>query len=100
MFNVLQRIQELRVSRGWSVYALAKRSGIPQSTFATWYAKNLYPPVDKIEMICNALGITLQEFFSASDQGAGSKEFSEKLLLLTEEQKEAVLRIVDMLISK
>ena len=46
MFDVLARIQELRESREWSVYKLAKLSGIPQSTIATWYQKNLYPPID------------------------------------------------------
>lgn len=44
MFDVLARIQELRESREWSVYKLAKLSGIPQSTIATWYQKNLLSP--------------------------------------------------------
>ena len=51
MFNVLERLQELREARGLSVYRLAKLSGIPQSTIATWYQKNLYPPIDKLEML-------------------------------------------------
>ena len=49
MFNVLERLQELREARGLSVYKLAKLSDIPQSTIATWYQKNLLPPVDKLE---------------------------------------------------
>ena len=48
MFNVLERLQELREARGLSVYKLAKLSDIPQSTIATWYQKNLLPPVDKL----------------------------------------------------
>ena len=59
MFDVLARIQELRESREWSVYKLAKLSGIPQSTIATWYQKNLYPPIDKIEILCNTFQISL-----------------------------------------
>ena len=64
MFDVLARIQELRESREWSVYKLAKLSGIPQSTIATWYQKNLYPPIDKIEILCNTFQISLHDFFS------------------------------------
>ena len=48
MFDVLARIQELRESREWSVYKLAKLSGIPQSTIATWYQKNLLTKWDQL----------------------------------------------------
>ena len=54
-FDVLQRITDLRLARGLSVYRLAKLSGIPQSTIATWYQKKLSPPIDKIERVCDAI---------------------------------------------
>ena len=39
LFDALNRIKELREARGRSVYHMAKLSGIPQSTIATWYQK-------------------------------------------------------------
>ena len=62
MFNVLERMEELRKARGLSVYKLAKLSGIPQSTIATWYQKNLYPPIDKLEILCNTFELSTVEF--------------------------------------
>lgn len=64
MFDTLGRITELREEQGLSLYALAKKSNIPQSTLATWFAKDTVPTVDMIEKICGALGISLSLFFS------------------------------------
>jgi len=46
-----------------SIYKLSKLSEIPQSTISTWYQKNYYPPIDKLEIICHVFGISLAEFF-------------------------------------
>ena len=105
MFDVLTRIEELREVRGWSVYRLAKESGIPQSTIATWYQKNLYPPVDKIETLCQVFHISLAEFFTVPEDGADSHHAltaQEQLLLqgwtnLSDQQKQAVLSLITIL---
>jgi len=106
MFDALGRITELREARGYSVYRLAKESGIPQSTFMTWYSQNRYPSIDKIEAICDTLGITLPEFFSDTDQletGRISSELTElnsKYLLLTPYQKNAIITTIDAFLHK
>ena len=102
MFDVLARIQELRESREWSVYKLAKLSGIPQSTIATWYQKNLYPPIDKIEILCNTFQISLHDFFSYEDFNGLSKD--QKNLLtkwdqLSEKEKDAIYSIINHLLT-
>lgn len=98
MFDVLSRIKELREARGWSVYHLAKLSGIPQSTIATWYQKNLYPPVDKIEILCQTFGISLTEFFSDGTLFEASPEIRDLLhqwALLSPKQKTILLSLID-----
>ena len=98
LFDVLSRIKELREARGWSVYHLAKLSGIPQSTIATWYQKNLYPPVDKIEILCQTFGISLTEFFSDGTLFEASPEIRDLLhqwALLSPKQKAILLSLID-----
>jgi Predicted transcriptional regulators len=77
LFDVLEKITSLREERGWTTYRLSKLSGIPQSTISTWYRKNLMPPIDKLEIICQTFGITLAEFFNDTDV----------LVSMTEEEK-------------
>lgn len=102
MFDVLNRIQELREARGWSVYKLAKLSGIPQSSIATWYQKNYYPPIDKLEILCDTFGISLSEFFHVGEAVTLTPE--QKNLLakwgcLNSKEKSAVIQIMDVFIG-
>ncbi len=102
MFDVLERIKELREARKWSVYKLAKLSGIPQSTIATWYQKNLYPPIDKLELLCDTFGISLSEFFSIGAERVLTGEqlsLLDKWNLLNTKERAAVLSIIDAFIS-
>ena len=104
MFNVLEKITSLREERGWTTHRLSKLSGIPQSTISTWYRKNLMPPIDKLEIICQTFGITLAEFFDDTNVFISMTEEEKNMLsrwtLLTPSQRTAVLNIIDLLLTK
>ena len=76
-FDILGRIEQERLSRGWSEYALAENSGLTQSTISTWRRRNLQPNVASLEKICSGLGISLSQFFQEEDS-----------VYLTSDQKE------------
>jgi len=76
VFDILEKITEERLKRGWSEYQLSVNSEIAQSTISTWYRKNMQPSVSSLEKVCSGLGITLAQFFS---EGEG--------VILTDEQK-------------
>ena len=103
MFDVLEKITSLREERGWTTYRLSKLSGIPQSTISTWYRKNLMPPIDKLEIICQTFGITLAEFFNDTDVLVSMTEEEKNMLsqwnLLTPAQRAAMINIIGLLLS-
>ena len=66
-FDILGRIEQERLARGWSEYALAENSGLTQSTISTWRRRNLQPNVASLEKICSGLGISLSQFFQEED---------------------------------
>ncbi len=104
MFDVLNKITLLREERGWSTYKLSKLSGIPQSTIATWYKRNLMPPIDKLEILCQTFGISLADFFNDTDTILSltdeQKDALHKWNLLTPNQRKALLLVMDMLYTK
>ncbi len=61
--DILKKITEMRLEKGWTEYELAERSELTQSTISSWYRKNLIPSIPSLERICDAFGITLSQFF-------------------------------------
>lgn len=65
--DVINRIRELMEQRGYSEYRLAKEAALHQSTVSNIFRRNTIPSIPTLSAICNALGITLSEFFSESE---------------------------------
>lgn len=61
--NVLEKIDELRLQKGWSVNNLAMEAGLTQSTLNNIYSRKTEPKLSTLRAICDAFGITLSEFF-------------------------------------
>lgn len=57
------KITQLLRERGWSIYELAKRSGLSSTTIANMYKRNTQPTIPSLEAMCGAFGITMSQFF-------------------------------------
>ena len=67
--NTITRVYELLDDRALSLTKLAEMSGVAYSTIKMAESRNTQLSVDTIERICNALGITLSEFFTEPKAG-------------------------------
>ena len=67
--NTITRVYELLDDRALSLTKLAEMSGIAYSTIKMAESRNTQLSVDTIERICNALGISLSEFFAEPKAG-------------------------------
>lgn len=56
-------IKELRLSRGYSAKAFAKKLQIPYSTYSNYENNNREPSLDTLHKICDNLGVTVEELF-------------------------------------
>lgn len=68
--DVIQRIKQLCKAYSWTVYRLAKESGITYSTLNTMLNKGTLPSIPTLEKICQGFGITLAQFFSEDEDTA------------------------------
>ena len=65
---VANRLVALCGQRGWTVHKLATESAVPPSTVKSILCGNSKNPgVVTIKMLCDGLGITLEEFFSGEE---------------------------------
>ena len=95
--DILKKIDKLRAKHGWSINNLAMEAMLTQSTLNNLYARNSEPKISTLRAICNAFNISLSEFF-ADDDIEPAKDFEteliERFVKLTEEQKEAVIKLL------
>ena len=66
--DILERIEELRKARGWSVYKFADQCMITPSTLANMYARGTMPSISTLMLICQGCGITMSEFFAEKSE--------------------------------
>lgn len=95
--DVLERLRHLMDERGWTVYRVARESGLSEKTMYNIYSRNTMPSIPTLEAICNAFGITLAQFFADGkliEMSLDLEEVFENWIVLTPEQKEATLSMM------
>lgn len=98
--NLQSKIRALMEERGWTVYRLAKESGVSWSTIRNMFDRNTEPTVPTVEALCKGLGITLEELllgegFTALDDE--QKDLLSKWSTLTAENKKIMLTLLNKL---
>ena len=68
------RLNALRAEKGMSQYRLSKLSGVAQSMISGIESGDKNPTVETLAQLCNALGVTLAEFFSPADEPEAASE--------------------------
>lgn len=103
-YDVIPRIQELCLQRSWTLYRLAKESGIPYSTLCTMLHKANAPSISTLIRICKGFGITLSEFFDTDSEVTyytpEQKTLMDQWALLNRENRSAVQKYIHYLLSQ
>ncbi len=91
--DVLEKIDRLRLERGWSVNNLAMEAMLTQSTLNNLYSRRAEPKLSTLRAICGAFGVTLAEFF-AEEAESPDAELIRRVRALSEEQKRGLLLLL------
>ena len=92
------KLNQILKERGWTTYKLSAESGLSHTTLANVFRRNTVPSISTLEKICAGFGITLSQFFAEVEMVEMTpelKQFFDKWITLTKEQKDAVLKIMD-----
>ena len=90
--DVQNRIDNLAMERGLSRYELAHKAGIPQSTLYNMFERHTLPKLDTLELICDALEVSLSDFFLFTTKPGEGQHISEDEILLLELNRELTRR--------
>ena len=64
---LVQRIDFLRSEQNMTLYQLAQKATLSENTLKSLWKKKSYPNLLTLNRICEALGVTLSEFFLYED---------------------------------
>lgn len=95
--DVLKKINKMRLDRGWSVYRLSVESGIAQSTLTNMFNRETQPSITTLQLICDAFGITLADFFREDASRPAGKEWEatlQEMEQLNEQDRRLVYELV------
>ena len=93
--NVGDRIKELRLQKNISVNKLANIAGISQSYLRDIELGRKQPTIEYMSYICDALGITLEKFFSDEKNNDTLENIIKSL---PDEQKESLIKFLNSFI--
>lgn len=85
MIDVIGKLNQLRLERNLSVYRLAELSGLNQSTLANTFSRGTVPSIVNLDAMCQAMGLTLAQFFSEREHTTTLTE--DELLLIENYRK-------------
>ncbi|MBQ8295550.1 MAG: helix-turn-helix transcriptional regulator [Clostridia bacterium] len=97
--DIIERIEKMRIERGWTMYRLSMESGVSQSTLATIQQRKTPPKMEILQDLCEAFGVTLAQFF-LEDETVDILSSQEKQMLtayrkLPKDKQEALLNLIE-----
>ncbi len=78
--EIYDKVDALRLEKGWTIYELAKKAGIAPTTVYNWRDRQSSPTLSLLDAICSAFNISVIDFLLDADD----------LMALTDEQKEVI----------
>lgn len=99
---IIQHIRQMLTERGWSVYRLAKESGLPYTTLYNMFERETVPGFVTLDRIVQGFGITMAQFFAEGEYPDLTKR--QRALLagfdsLNEEKKQRMEAYLDGLLE-
>ena len=96
------RIRRLCEARSWTVYRLAKESGITYSTLSTMLSQDNTPTFPTLEKLCHGFGITLGQFFNDDTLTVTPEQrrHLERWDRLSQEERTGIERFIDYLLEQ
>ena len=98
MVYINKKIFDMCDERGWSLYELADKTGVPYSTLSSSVNRDTPPKIDTLEKVCEAFGLSLSQFFLDDEKteilNQKEKELVASFRNLSEEKQKALLELI------
>lgn len=99
--DIGKQIKQFRITKGYTVNKLANLAGISQSYLRDVELGNKNPTVETLSYVCEALQISLADFFNAyCNQEDSLDSLTKEICRLTPHQRKMLEQFLHALLSK
>ena len=101
--DIINKIDKMRIAKGWTFYKLSEQTGLSQQTFTKWMQGNTIPTIPALQAVCDSFGITLANFFAENDMVELTPEMKvilDKWNYLTKEEQSSIKTIIENYVNK
>lgn len=97
MINVTERIGELMLLKGWTAYELSNQTGISTNAIYDWFKVGAVPSLQNIIKICEAMEISLEQFFCGGDYKYTDEEneILKEWVCLSDLEKSTLMNLIE-----
>ncbi len=95
--EIYDKVDALRLAKGWTIYELAKNAGVAPTTIYNWRDRLSSPTLSLLDAVCSAFEISVIDFLSDGSEFALSEEQKEVMRLwtnLSSEQKKSIINLM------
>jgi len=96
--EIYSKVDGLRLSKGWTIYELAKKAGVPPTTIYNWRDRNSSPSLSLLDAVCSAFDISVIDFILDDDALISLNEEQRELMklwnTLSSEKKKSILNLM------
>ncbi len=97
MINVTERIKELMALKGWTAYELSNQTDISTNAIYDWFKIGATPTIQNIIKICEAMEISLEQFFCGGNYKYTDEENAilKEWFALSDLEKQTILKLME-----
>lgn len=96
--EIYNKVDSLRMKKGWSIYELAKRAGVAPTTIYNWRDRLSSPTLSLLDAVCSSFEITVIDFLLNEDELIALSEEQKQLMSLwnklSSEQKKSIINLI------
>lgn len=96
--DIVDRIDKIRVKKGWSFYKLSQESGLTQQTFTKWINGKSVPTIPALQAICKAFDTTMANLFAENQMielTEDTRYIFEHWNYLSTSEKESIRKVIE-----
>lgn len=97
------KINSMRLDKGWTLYELAKKSGVSPTAIYHWRDRRSSPRLSLLEAVCSSFGISIIHFLMSDEEFLEVAEEPREVMklwhVLSDKQRRTIVQVMESMVN-